>query len=166
MKFGTWIHRLALVASLATVVACDKANSGLSSGSPTTPSPSVNLAGSWSGKLAVENESDKTTAKWTASQNGTSVTGPFELTFLDDNQTSTIQGTLSGTLSGAQLSLTISFPAGTFREAPACSISGTGTATPTSSSISSTVTFNFAAPCIGKVGERATETDQLTLSKS
>jgi hypothetical protein len=103
---------------------------------------------------------------WTASQNGSSVSGPFQVSFDDeDDGPVSISGTLSGTLSGSQLALTVTFPAGSIPFAPDCSITGTGTSTPTATAITAMVTLTFSAPCMGTVADEPTDTDRLVLTK-
>ena len=166
---------LVLGVSLAVTAACSSgssSNPAAASSTTTTAAPSMNLAGSWSGKLNNVNsnggqgQSNPPNVTWSAGQTGSTVTGPITLTFSDnDGQPHTYVGTLTGTLSGTQLSLALSLPSGSFPESPACSVSGSGTATPTTSSISSTLAIVFSQACIGTVGDHPTETDQLTLSK-
>lgn len=173
MKRNKWIHRAVLGVCLAVSAACGSNGSG--SANPAAPStPSMNLAGSWAGKMAATRsdgrpDSNPGVVAWTASQNGSSVSGPLTLTFNNNDNsgvTLSFRGTLSGTLSGTQLALTLSFPAGTFVDVPACAITGTGTATPTTSAISSSVTITFGAACVGTISDQSSEIDQLTLTKS
>ena len=168
MKRYPPVSLFALGACLALTAACSSNGAGsanVAAPSSAAAAPVVNLSGSWSGKLG--SDSSAPSLKWTAAQNGSSVSGPVSATFAGDNGSpQTIQGTMNGAMSGAQLSLTLSFPAGAFVDIPGCAVGGTGTATPTSSSISSTMVVTFAAPCIGTVSDRPTETDQLTLTKS
>ena len=174
MKRYFSVHLFALGACLALTAACGSSGAGsvnAAAPSAAAAASSVNLSGSWAGKLAsVQSNSGDPNApsvKWSATQSGSSVTGPLSLTFSDDaGRPQTIQGTLNGAMSGGQLSLTLSFPAGAFADIPGCTVGGAGTATPTSSSISSTVAITFSAPCVGTVTDRPTETDQLTLTKS
>lgn len=175
MKRYPRLSLFALGACLVLTAACGSSGSGstnVAAPSAAAAAPAINLSGSWSGKLgSVQSngqvESGAPSMKWTATQSGSSVSGPVSLTFDgDDGRPQTIQGAMSGSMSGVQLSLSLSFPAGAFADIPGCSVSGAGTATPTSSSISSTMVVNFAAPCIGTVSEKPTETNQLTLTKS
>lgn len=146
------------------VVGCGSTSS--SSGNPAAPSAvSLNLAGSWTGKIAGTNGNGPSLV-WTASQSGSTVSGPLDLSFVDNGKPQTFRGTLSGTISGADVSLTISIPAGAFADVPACSITATGTATPTATSISSSMTVNFAPACVGTISDRSSEIDQLSLTKS
>ena len=160
-----------LAAGLCLVAATACGGSSNAGSGPMEPSgSSLNLAGSWSGKF-IFTQSDGTPdpnpgiVVWTATQSDSSVTGPLTLTVNENDTSETYRGTLSGTLSGAQLSLALSFPAGTFAEVPACAITGSGTATPTSTAISSSLTISFGAACMGTVSDRATETDQLQLTR-
>ena len=168
MKRYFSVHLIALGACLALTAACGSSGSGstnVTAPSTAAAAPAINLSGSWSGKLGAD--ASAPSVKWTAAQTGSSVSGPVSLTFAgDDGTPHTIQGTMNGAMSGVQLSLSLSFPSGAFADIPGCTVSGVGTATPTSSSISSTMVVTFAAPCIGTVSEKPTETDQLTLTKS
>lgn len=172
MSQSNWFQGLAAGLCLIAATGCGSSSGGSSSvTSPSAPStPSLNLAGSWSGKF-IFTQSDGTPdpnpgiVAWTATQSDSSLTGPLVLTVNERDRSETYRGTLSGTLTGTQLSLTLSFPAGTFADAPACAITGSGTATPTSSAISSSLTISFGAACMGTVSDRPTETDQLQLTK-
>ena len=159
---------------LITLTACDDAN-GNAMRTPTGPSvPSLNLAGTWSGRVDndIENpaaapEPDSPQVTWTASQNGNVISGPFQVSFADedDGGTITFQGTLSGTLSGSQLALTVTFAAGSIPGAPDCSFTGSGSSTPTATAITATMTLTFSAGCIGTVSDEPTDTDRLILTK-
>lgn len=174
MSRSTSLYGLAAGLCLIAATACGSSSGSSSGGSanPAAPSaPTLNLAGSWSGKLLFSRDDgtpddNPGIVAWTATQSGSSVTGPLTLTVHDNGGTETYQGTLSGSLSGTQLSLTLSFPTGTFAEVPACAITGAGTATPTTSAITSSLTITFGAACMGTVSDRPTEVDQLQLTKS
>lgn len=153
-----------------TLVGCGDDSPLASASSPTGPSaaPSVNLTGSWSGMMRDEggqNPDQGAPAGWTATQTGNSVSGPFQLK-IDEDETGDriIRGTLSGTLSGTQASLTMSFPAGTFAEEPACAISGLGTSTPTSSSLTTLFAMTLTPAC-DRIIDDGLKPQRLTLEK-
>lgn len=173
MTRTNWFHGLAAGLCLIAATGCGSSSGSSSGGSSivTAPSaPEMDLGGSWSGKF-IFTQGDGTPdpnpgiVAWTATQSGSSLTGPMTLTVHDNGGTETYAGTLSGVLAGTQLALTFSLPAGTFAEVPACAINGAGTATPTTSAITSSLTINFGAACMGTVSDRSTEIDQLQLTK-
>ena len=162
--------RLMLITLVTGAAACGGSSRA---GGITAPSPasSLNLAGNWSGTVSASDGNEVISAAWTATQTGASLTGPFTLLvpFSDDDASlHPITGTLTGTISGTQLQLTLMFPAGTFTAAgaPSCSVSATGMSTPTASALSASITVTFATSCIGTITEQATETNQLSLTKS
>lgn len=130
-------------------------------GSSTTTSPSVNFSGTWSGTFGTASVS---TVTWTATQSGSSVTGPAVVVVTGGLVQFT--GTISGTTTSDQLSLTISVPAGAIAAVPGCSISGTGTSTVASAtSIVATIATTFSSACLGTVTTQSTSAAQLALSK-
>src|SRR5262245_48479518 len=107
--------------TLVAVSACSSPNKEDNT-SPTGPSnnttTSINLAGTWTGTLGnppVDPNPDR--LSWTATQNGTSVTGPAVLTMTGATPSEpdkVVTGTMVGTISGTQVSLTFTLPAGVF----------------------------------------------------
>ena len=153
--------------ALIAAVSCGDSNKDNSSGSPTSPTPTLNLAGTWSGTVReVGSTETLLQATWTATQSGSAVTGPFVLS--RTGQTIQLNGTLAGTLSGTQLALTLTMPAGAFTPIggpSTCSATGTGTSeATTATSVSSTLTLSYAASCVGTFTPTATSM-QLTLAK-
>lgn len=103
-----------------SLVACDKS-------SPTTPTQSTNLSGTWSGNVLVEGITARMV--WTLTQsNGSDVSGP--VLFGLPNGTVLLNGFLTGTLSGSVLTYTISVGPGGIPLSPSCvgQLGGTMTA--------------------------------------
>jgi hypothetical protein len=128
------------------------------------------MTGTWSGTLEDPNfDPDK--LSWTATQNGTSVTGPAVLTMAPppgESEVRVVNGTMTATLSGTEASLTLTLPAGSFTPfggPPACSVKGTATAQPSATSLQATMTRTFDASCIGIVSKGATDTVPLALTR-
>jgi len=170
------VHVLAAASLALTTLACSNSSSGSSTGVVTAPSsPSLNLAGSWSGTMGKQGGDNKPMkVSWAATQNGANVSGPIqlEINFGSDSQPNnqTINGTLAGTIAGSQVSLTMTLPPGAFTQigSAACSVSGTGSSsTATANSVVATMNVTFAAPCVGVVTDpgKNSEVDQLSLSK-
>jgi hypothetical protein len=153
---------------MTSAAACSSSRSG----GVTGPSPAafLNLAGNWSGTVGDPGTDEAMNASWTATQNGAAITGPFTLQvrFSEDAPLQPITGILAGTISGTQLALTLTFPTGTFTwaGAPSCSVSATGLSTPTASALSASMAITFSTACIGTIADEATDTDQLSLTKS
>ena len=104
-----------------SLIACDKS-------SPTTPTQSTNLTGTWSGSVVVEGATARMV--WTLTQsNGSDVSGP--VLFGLSNGTVLLNGFLTGTLSGSVLTYTISVGPGGIPLSPSCvgQLGGTMTAT-------------------------------------
>ena len=130
-------------------------------GDSTTASASANFSGTWAGTFGTGSVS---TVTWTATQSGTTVTGPAVVVVSGGLVQFT--GTISGTTTADQLALTISVPAGAIALVPGCSISGTGTSTvATATSIVATIATTFSSACLGTVTTQSTASAQLALSK-
>jgi hypothetical protein len=165
MTFRTKVKFSALTVFVAAVFAA-----GCGSDSPLAPS-GLDLTGPWTGSFgsASAGSGDRAPATWAATQSGTSSTGAFVLTFIEDDGSSTkITGTLAGAVSGTQVAWTLSFPNGTFPPAPTCAVTGTGTSTATTtSSILVDLTVTFTPACEGVVSEagQTSEINHLILNK-
>jgi hypothetical protein len=84
---------------------------------PTTPAPTINLTGTWSGNLTVLNNPVQMT--WTLTQNdATNVTGPVTLGL--SSGTVLLNGFLTGTLSGSSFNYTITVGPGGVPAQPNC----------------------------------------------
>jgi len=98
---------------------------------------------------------------WSATQNGSSVSGPATLIKPAFNVPAT--GTLGGTLTGSQLSLTYTVSSGSVPGFAACSIAGSGSATVTNSTVSGSLSTTFVS-CTGS-GLEPTGSDLLSLTR-
>jgi len=171
-----WCVRTLVAAVAAAATACGSSSSP--SGSPLiapTPTPSINLAGSWAGTLGKTSDSKPIQVTWSATQSGNSVTGPASLvvTNVDNNGNSTtfpVAGTMAATITGSDAAITLTLPPGSFTSigGPAtCSVTGTGTASsPSVSAISAALNIVFDPSCVGTVADHPSETDNLALNKS
>lgn len=144
-----------LVVAAALAPACGGYNS------PSSPPPTLNLTGVWSGMLGQPQSGAALRITWTATQTGTAVSGPATLVKPASNVPAT--GTMSGTLSGSQLTLSYSVPAGAVPVFLSCTIVGTGSATATAQTISGNLQTTFTN-CLG-TGLETPDSAQLTLSK-
>jgi hypothetical protein len=129
--------------------------------SMTAPSPSLNLAGTWSGFLGQQGSGAALRITWSVNQNGNNLSGPATLIKPAANVPAT--GTLTGTLNGSQLSLTYVVQSGSVPGFPTCAIAGNGSATATTSSISGTLVATFTS-CSGS-GLEPTGSNQLSLTR-
>ncbi len=122
----------AALLAIGTVFVAACGNSSTTSGTPTGPSPTVNLTGTWSGS---------------ASDSSSSVVGPtgmmgqqgmgdmtLQFTQSGDSVTATMTfagefghmpGSMTGTISGDTLTFTMTMPMGSMMSA--CAVSGSGT---------------------------------------
>lgn len=129
-------------------------------------SVALNLGGAWAGTLAASDGGDPLGLKWTATQSGSTVSGPATLTVEFEDSTVDIPATISGTVSGAQfISVIFSIAAGAIEDIPGCSITGTGSYAATVSAIAGPLAMAFSPDCIGTANETATATWQLSLAK-
>lgn len=116
------MRRALTIAALLFAAACSEKST------PSTPSPAVNLNGTWSGDLTVLGMQARMI--WTLTQNdATNVTGPITLGL--PSGTVLLNGFLTGTLAGSQLAYTIAVGPGGIPTQPTCAgqIGGTMTAT-------------------------------------
>ena len=113
---------------------CDRSN---------TPSPVLNLAGTWTGTLFHPGGGTSGTpmqVTWVATQNGMSVSGSHTLVH---PTVGTMTGTLTGTLTGNELALTQTVPAGNIPGFPSCSFTATASVPATASSITGSLNTTF-----------------------
>ena len=149
--------------------------------SSTTPPALAELTGTWKG--IINDGRSAFGLRWTATQNGTTVTGALLLGDIavidvgdvrDDprNGVGTMTGTLSG--SGNQINLTWDFPARTANQGPGgafggvgmpnCAMTASGSGNASARVISGTMTLNWTAQC-GGGGPTAIRSGQISLSK-
>jgi hypothetical protein len=127
----------------------------------TSPSPPLDLGGTWSGMLGQSQSGSALRVTWTASQTGATVSGPATLVKPALNVPAT--GTMSGTLVGSQLTLTYSVPSGGVPVYLSCTITGSGSATASNQTISGTLQTTFTN-CLGS-GLETPDSAQLTLTR-
>jgi hypothetical protein len=131
-----WTRRciggLALVAICST--GCSRSN---------TPSPVLNLAGTWSGTLFHPGGGTGGTPMqmtWVASQKAAIVTGTHTLMHPSG---AVLSGTLTGSVTGSMLALTETVPAGNVPGFPNCSFTAASTLPVTANSIAGNLTTTF-----------------------
>jgi hypothetical protein len=102
-----------LIGSAIALSSCSSTDS-----SPTGPSTTINLTGTWSGDFVVQGSTGR--MMWTLTEaNGTNtVAGPVLLAL--PSGTVLLNGTLSGTLSGSALTFAINVAAGGIPSQPSC----------------------------------------------
>ena len=97
-----------------------------SCGGATTPSPALNLTGTWSGVIGQRSGGGRALrVTWTATQDGNTASGPASVLTSPPVTDVIFSGILTGRLSGDQVSFTLSA-----QPLPGsdCSLSGTGSA--------------------------------------
>lgn len=165
------IRSLLFSICLATVgCSSDSGSSGVTPTSPTSApaAPTLNVAGTWTGRLTVPGESQCCAINsWTATQSGASVSGPVRI---DVGEGQIVTATLTGSVSGAQLtSATFTVAAGAIPDPDlaACAFSGTGTLAATTSSMSGPLAMTFPPACVGddRVSNTPTATWTFSLTK-
>jgi hypothetical protein len=149
---GRHVGRVLLVVIAALAGAC---------GSATSPTPALNLTGTWSGRLGEQQSGSALRITWTATQTGMTVSGPA--TFVKPSLNVPATGTMSGTLLGSQLTLTYSVPAGAVPVYLSCTIAATGSATASAQTISGNLQTTFTN-CLGS-GLETPDSTQFTLTK-
>ncbi|MGE0444636.1 MAG: hypothetical protein AB7P99_05365 [Vicinamibacterales bacterium] len=165
-----WLPCLALAMAITTVGCGDDKVSNPAAPSSTSTT-SLNLAGTWSGNFTEPGDNDPTRiGSWTATQTGSSVTGPLiVIADAGDGQAVNVPTTFGGTVTGNQLAATFTVAAGAIPDPSlaACAFSGTGTLTATASSISGQLAMTFPPACVGEdlLSDTPTGTWIITLSK-
>lgn len=162
-----------LCAVLLAVVACGgDSTSPDGSTSGNSPNSPANLSGTWTGTIGQAGQANPVTLSWRATHNGSSISGPITATITETGQSLTITGTLSGTIGSNGVALTLTFPAGTFTATGApstCAMTGAGNTTLATTNnittVTGSMTLTWGASCVGTIADKATETDQLTLTK-
>jgi hypothetical protein len=112
----------AAIALSGVVAACSSDKS-----TPVSPTPTINLAGTWTGDITALGSTAR--MSWALSQSDTAVSGPALLAL--PSGTVLLNGFVTGTLNGTTLAYTISVGPGGVPSQPACAgqIAGTMTAT-------------------------------------
>jgi hypothetical protein len=154
MTITTRVSIPMLFAGLACVVlvACSE---GGGSNTPTSPTPSGGLTGTWRGTASDSSGPGQMT--WQLNQTGNSFSGTMTMT--DTATTLTGRGSVSGTVSGSNLHFTITIQAGGF-DAPynGCTAQVDGDAELSATTI--TGSYSGTNSCAGSVAS-----GQLSLSK-
>ena len=130
-----WIRRT--VVSLISLLA---ASCG---GTAMTPSPPVNLSGTWSGVIGRESGGGRALrVTWTATQDGSVASGAASVLTSPPVTDVLFSGTLTGKISGSQVSLTLSA-----QPLPSsdCSLSGTGSAAVATGTITGSLDVHFTS---------------------
>lgn len=143
------------------IVAGAACGEGPSEPTPIGTPPALNLTGTWDGTIGQPQSNVFFSARWTATQTNSTVTGPVNVLRVSDNVA--YSGTLNGTLTGTRLQLTYTVPRGNVPGAPDCSISGT-------SSIEATATLlaglmNQTAPGCEPISLLPSSVEQISLVK-
>lgn len=171
------MKRLLVIPAAVLAIACGGGSSPTAPTSPVAapapvappaaapaPAPTLNLSGTWTGTVRPAARPGQTfqLTSWIATQTGTSISGPVVINVGDGVLVSAV---LTGTISGAELTAaTFTVAAGSIKELPTCSFTGTGTYTATASSISGNAAMVFAAPCVGAERASPTPTDTWAVS--
>jgi hypothetical protein len=142
---------------------------GCSSVAPyTAPTPKpLELAGTWVGTATVmqANRVVSVPIKWTPTQNGSTLTGPFTITA----PTGVVfGGTANGTISGSQIAFTMFLPPGTYSAlgSSGCTASTTGNLAATTTTISGPVTYTYNQTCVDAgLVTVLTEVQQFSMTK-
>jgi hypothetical protein len=129
----------ALTAVVITTALLGSACSSSSTTSPPSPSPSIDLTGTWRGNFALPGVSAE--MAWTLTQTASAVSGPILVRL--PNGIVLLNGFLTGTLTGSTLPYTISVGPGGIPTQPACVGQLTGTMT-AAIGASSTLTGSYA----------------------
>ena len=131
----TWIRRSVVGVISILVASC--------AGPATTPSPAVNLSGTWSGVIGRASGGARALRlTWTSTQDGSTASGPALLLTSPPVTDVILSGTLTGSLSGNQVSLTLSA-----QPLPGsdCSVSATGSAAVTTGTIAGSLDVHFTS---------------------
>jgi len=140
--------RVLWLAAILAVAACG----GSTPTSPTAPggqASTLNLTGTWSGTIGRP-LGELRIKTWTASQNGSAVSGAMVIDLDGGPAEVLITGSFTGTVSGTQLTaISFTVPANSIADIPACAFSGTGTLAATASTLSGSLSMTFPAPCVG-----------------
>ena len=129
---------------LSALIAC-----GGCGDSDTSPSePPADLTGSWTGQIGSSMSGTAVRFTWTASQSGSTATGPARV--VKPAVGTEVPGTLTATINGNQVGLSFSAPAGSVPTLPACTVSGTGSGTFGGNSIAGT--FSLTATGCATIG--------------
>ena len=130
----TWFRRMLVSVISMLVGGC---------GTPMIPSPSVNLNGTWSGVIGrASGGGGALRLTWTATQDGSTASGPASVLTSPPVTDVIFSGTLTGSISGNQVALTLS--AQPLRGSD-CLLSGTGSAAVATGTIAGSLDVHFTS---------------------
>lgn len=125
--------RRMVVSSIAMLVAA--------CGAPMVPAPAVNLNGTWFGVIGRASGGGRALrVTWTATQDGSTASGPASVLTSPPVTDVIFSGTLTGSISGSQVALTLSAQPLPGSE---CSLSGTGSAAVATGTIAGSLDVEF-----------------------
>ena len=131
----TWIRRTVVSLISMLVASCG--------GAALMPSPPVNLSGTWSGVIGQGSGGGRALrVTWTATQDGSTASGPASVLTSPPVTDVIFSGTLTGRISGSQVSLTLSA-----QPLPGsdCSLSGTGSGAVAAGTIAGSLDVHFTS---------------------
>ena len=116
------------------------------------PATLADFSGNWAGTFtSTPSVSTCFGVTWTATQDGTTATGPAFFRPIDNREFQQ-NGTMTATQSGSGWQMELNFPAGSFSpQSFACTMTGSGIVQATTSGISGTLTLNWGPSCVGNV---------------
>ena len=130
-----WIHRTCVSLLSVLVASC--------AGTAMTPSPPVNLSGTWSGVIGQGSGGGRALrVTWTATQDGSTASGPASVLTSPPVTDIMFSGILTGRISGNQVSLTLSAQPLSGSD---CSLSGTGSAAVATGSLAGSLDVHFTS---------------------
>jgi len=118
-------RRLVLGHALVTILTAECGGTGGGGSTPTAPTTSVNLTGTFAGNATDSSGSGRFT--WQLTQFGSTVSGPISFTAPERGITG--NGSITGTLFGTTLTFSITIPEGGAFPFSTCSVTSDGTAT-------------------------------------
>ncbi|HEX4347134.1 MAG TPA: hypothetical protein VHZ73_06155 [Vicinamibacterales bacterium] len=134
---------------------------GNSNNSPTTPTPSSSVAGTWTGALSVEGQA--ATMTWTLTETaGSSAVSGSMLVALSDGEV-LLNGTVTGTYAAPQLTYTVTVGPGAIPLQPSCTGQITGTANETTTG---TTTLSGSFSIVSSTCDSPIQTGPFTLTRS
>ena len=109
------------------------------------PTEPVNLTGTWSGVIGQGSGGGAALrVTWTATQNGSTATGPVSVLTSPPVTDVMFSGVMTGTISGTQVSLTLS---GQPLVGSDCSLTGSGAASAASGNLAGSLDVHFSPAC-------------------
>jgi hypothetical protein len=131
----TWVGRTFVSVISILVVSCGKG--------AVTPSPPMTLSGTWSGVIGQGSGGGRALrVAWSATQDGSTVSGPASVLTSPPVTDVIFSGTLAGRITGSQISLTLSA-----QPLPGsdCRLTGTGTAAIATGTLAGSLDVHFTS---------------------